>query len=151
MATNWVGRSQLRFLRWLSSTRCESSLLLLISVGQTDLPLQFLWVLALCACLSHFQFFCCCRDLDTNALTGTIPPQISTLTNLVSLYAPKRPFVEYWSYASLSVGLAHLFLSLSSFFLLTGTSPPTSLMAQSQPQYRHWSSWLCCASTLLLT
>ena len=43
-----------------------------------------------CLLTHDFNFFSC-RDLGSNALTGTIPPQIFTLTNLVLLYAPKRP------------------------------------------------------------
>ena len=54
--------------------------------------------------------FFCHRYLYDNALTGTIPPQISTLTNLVDLYAPKWHihwvlvicFIECWSCAPLS-------------------------------------------------
>ena len=59
--------------------------------------------------LSLSSFFSC-SGLYNNALTGTIPPQISALTKLTKLYA------------LLSVGLARLFLSLSRglYFYLQG-------------------------------
>ena len=55
--------------------------------------------------LSAFQRFFSCRRLYGNALTGTIPPQISTLTKLIELYAPKWHihwvlvicFIECWN------------------------------------------------------
>ena len=54
------------------------------------------------------------RYLDDNALTGTIPPQISTLTKLSWLCVPKlNQFTKCWSYTLLSVGLARLFLMFS--------------------------------------
>ena len=53
------------------------------------------------------------RWLLENALTGTIPPQISTLTKLSELYAPSLiEVVECWSFVLLSVGHARL---LSAF------------------------------------
>ena len=53
------------------------------------------------------------RKLQGNALTGTIPRQMSTLP-LAVLYAPcLDQIVDCWSYVLLSVGLVRLFLSLS--------------------------------------
>ena len=57
-----------------------------------------------------FSSFFSCSHLSNNALTGTIPPQISTLTKLMELYAPKWHihwvlvirFIECWSCAPLS-------------------------------------------------
>ena len=46
MTTNWVGRSQLRSLRWLSWKHCEPSLLLLISAAQSYLTFQHFSILA---------------------------------------------------------------------------------------------------------
>ena len=68
--------------------------------------------------------FFSCRDLDRNALTGTIPPQISMLSRLTRLYAPKMAqllcighiciiecwsCVECWSCAPLSQPFKELF------------------------------------------
>ena len=68
------------------------------------------WVLVLRASFSAFQVFFSCSGLWDNALTGTIPPQISALTKLTYLYAPKwhihwvcvTCFIECWSCAPLS-------------------------------------------------
>ena len=66
------------------------------------------------ASLHMISSFFSYRELDHNALTGTIPPQISTLTKLTWLCVPKlNQFTKCWSYTLLSVGLARLFLSLS--------------------------------------
>ena len=80
-----------------------------------------------------FKFFSP-RYLHDNALTGTIPPQISTLSKLYLLYVPNliqfieccHVLIECWSCAPLS----HIF-KRSAFFLyrnlrcngLTGTIP----------------------------
>ena len=76
----------------------------LLSVGH-----KLYWVLVLCASLSAFQVFFY-RWLTNNALTGTIPAQISTSTKLTALYAQKWHihwvlvicFNECWSCAPLS-------------------------------------------------
>ena len=63
---------------------------------------------------THFQVFCH-RLLYTNALTGTIPSEMSTLTNLNYLYAPSLiRVIECWSHVLLSVCHVRLSLSLSS-------------------------------------
>ena len=65
--------------------------------------------------LKHFfKFLFSCRYLQGNDLTGTVPPQISTLTKLIWLYAPcLDQFTECWSYVLLSCGLARLAVQLA--------------------------------------
>ena len=68
--------------------------------------------------LSAFQGFFWGRGLNSNFLTGTIPPQISMLTKLSILYVPNlNQIIECWSYILLSVGPVCLSLTFSSFFL----------------------------------
>ena len=48
---------------------------------------------------THFSSISLCRRLAHNSLSGTIPPQISILTELVYLYAPSlNQTIECWSY-----------------------------------------------------
>ena len=109
----------------------------------------FYWVVVVCASLSAFQVF------FWNALTGTIPSQISTLTKLSSLYAPKSEsiywvlaicFIECWSCAPLSQPFKFFSYTggLKPFkevcFLFTGCSMATSWLGQSQLKYLPWSS-----------
>ena len=87
--------------------------------------------------LTLSSFFSCSR-LYNNALTGTIPPQISTLTKLDYLYAPKwhihwvlvRCFIDCWSCAPLSQPF--------KFFFAIGTSTTMPWRAQSRLKYQRW-------------
>ena len=129
--TRSQARSRLRCRRWSSFNSCEPSLLLYLVLDKALQHLALVSVGLVRLSLTFSSFFSC-SDLYDNALTGTIPPQISTLTTLTRLYAPKWHIHECWSYTLLSVGPARLFLSLSSFFscrylldnALTGTIPP---------------------------
>ena len=82
---------------------------------------------------------------------GTIPSEISTLTNLNYLYVPSLiKIIECWLHVLLSVGHVRLSLSLSSFFYrlldsnaLTGTIPPQiSTLTKLTQLYAHvWTKF----------
>ena len=97
-----MGRSQLRSLRWLSSTHCEHSLLLSIGVHQSYVTFQFymsvgLVRLSLTVSRGLRSVFFVYRDLTSNALTGPIPAQISGLVKLEHLCALTSFFIKCWS------------------------------------------------------
>ena len=109
--------------------------------------LLFNSVLALCASLSHFQVFLN-RRLWENALTGTIPPQISALVNLEELWVLTSFLV--------SVGLSILAFDINEcwhqcllthdfkFFFAIGTSTTMPWRAQSRLKYQRWPTWTNC-------
>ena len=91
------------------------------------------------------------RELNGNAMMGTIPSEIATLTKLTHLYAPSLiKVIECWSCFLLSVGHVRL---LSAFqkvvFLFTGSSRSTDWLGQYQLKYLHWLSCHNCESSLL--
>ena len=84
-----------------------------------------------CAPSLSFSSFFSHRALSTNALTGSIPSEISRLTRLEYMYASSywvlpMCFIEYWSCApslSLSRGLSFICSNLSYNYQLAGTIP----------------------------
>ena len=98
-----------------------------------------------CALLSHISSFLHHRQFHGNALTGTIPTGISTLTELRYLYAPSLiEIIECWSCVLLSVGHVRLLSAFPFFFRsrldipfhgCEGPSPTTSSI-QSQALHR---------------
>ena len=85
-------------------------------------------MLVLRASFSAFQVFFCRRYLQHNALTGTIPSEISTLTKLTKLYAPSLiKIIECWSYfysVLVMCAFSQLFKASLFTWALSGTFSP---------------------------
>ena len=90
--------SRLKYQRWPTWTTCMPQ----ISLKSLSVGHLFIECWSCAPSLSFSSFFC--RWLQGNSLSGTIPSQISTLTELSQLYAPgSEPFIECWSHDLLSV------------------------------------------------
>ena len=105
-----------------------------------ELTFPFIWVLALRASPSYFPFFLY-RSLPDKFLLGTIPPQISMLTGLVSLYVPTWNKIIEWLTYILWVFVLHASLSHfhCEFDAVLGIFMPIS----SKALYQMWSQPWC--------